>query len=162
MTVLEFVEEYKKAFDDTEREKLVESILKDERYVPISTKNAVAAQIIGTCYKDKSGNVMPNSVALYVSYVESVLQLYTTLSLDLKNPSKDYDTLQEYQIVDAIFSSIGQDLREFKVVFDMCRDDYEKMHYSLRGVAQWLIGLMIDGIEKVYKKAEEFLNETEE
>ena len=163
MKVNEFVEEFKKCFDDKDREELVKTILLGE-YVPVEKKTAVAAEIIGKCNYSK-GNLQVNSVAMFVSYVESVLQLYTNLELDKINPIKDYDALQEYRIVDFIMACIGDDLEEYRVVFNMCRDDFDKNNYSLHGVVSRLIRMLKKGLnelsEEVRKYVEKYVEENE-
>lgn len=140
-TVKEFVDEYIKLRDTGHVNGIKESFIEDiviREYAPIDTKNLMAAEIVGQCNRNKNGELVSNSVALDVSYKMSVLVLYTSLKIDVKNMTKEYDTLQEHGLVSSILHELAdyRDAQEYSAVFEMVKADYDKNNYSFSGIVR--------------------------
>lgn len=140
-TVKEFVDEYIKLRDTGYVNGIRESFIKDiiiEEYAPIDTKNLMAAEMVGRCNRNKNGELVSNSVALDVSYKMSVLVLYTSLKVDAKNMTKEYDMLQEHGLVSSILQELAnyRDAQEYSAVFEMVKADYDKNNYSFSGIVR--------------------------
>lgn len=144
--IAEFVKEYDKT-DKIKRSSLVDEIIV-KHYAPLTMKAAVSQTIVNANYT-KNGELHSNSVALYLSYIMGILELYTSLEVPKENAHEAYDLLQERGIVDLIISKIGSDVMEYETVFKMCRDDFETNNFKPHALCQryfkWFISL-IDGI----------------
>lgn len=139
MTVKEFVNKYKQIESSTISSNMIKEII-SKRYIPVTIKTAYAKKIVEAANSHGS-----DSPGMYLLYIRSILQMYTTLELNNKNFSEDYDALQENGLVDLILNSIGNDLTEYQTVFNMCRDDYDKNNYTFEA----LIKKVLDSINNI-------------
>lgn len=122
MTIKEFVDAYTKAKSDIEKNKVLKNIA-IKKYVPYSTKVIHSQIVLERASKRVNGVLLSDSTMRYLSYVISIIRLYTDLVIDPEMPNNDYDLLRESDLIDVIFERIGNDVAEFSTVFDMVWDD---------------------------------------
>ena len=128
-TVEKFIEMYKE-----DSEKALKTIIK-RKYVPLMEKSITAQDAI-TRYNLLDGEVYCNTPMTYLVYVVSVLRLYTYLDIKSKNTDEDYDLLAQEGLVEVIFKNIGDDLKEFQSIYNMCKDDFRTNYMSNGGIIQ--------------------------
>ena len=162
MTIKEFVNNYTQIENNELQGKMVSGII-SHKYVSVVVKTAFAKRII-----EEGNSSGPDSVGMYLLYVISVLQMYTNLDINTKKISEDYDLLQEQKLVDIIFYAIGDDLKEYQTIFNMCRDDYEKRNYSVGGLIDKIansivqVGDQIEDLMKNNPELKKILNDVKE
>ena len=149
MKILELVEKFNSYNNST----LKESLLKDIKitpYVSIIKKDAYAQLIVDRttfeqeAYDDngkteyrKTDKINVNSVARYIQFCRSSIELYTNLKIENGGFAEEYDTLKSSGLLDILI--IGSDkaeplipmneLSEFKTILDMKVSDTLK-NYS--------------------------------
>lgn len=73
---------------------------------------------------ERIGGVLQiRSAKRYLIFATSILKLYTNLELNKEKPHEDYDLLREDDIMRDLVERIGDDLEEFKTIFNMTYDD---------------------------------------
>lgn len=105
------------------------------RYVPIDVKKAVIKLMIDTLGKESvSYTATYSSIDKYLTYIISVLQLYTKLDIQPKQVNQDLDLLMSNSLITPIFDAIGEDVREYKAMYEMGWQDYIRDHNSLEAI----------------------------
>ena len=145
MKILDFVEKYNNAVNNTLKEQLLKEI-KITPYVSIIKKDAYAQLIVdkttfeqesyddnGTTKYRKTDKIRINSVAQYVQFCRAVIELYTDLEIDEDDKGfiKEYDALKSSGLLDILM--VGSDkadplipmseLSEFKTILTMKQSD---------------------------------------
>ena len=95
ITVKEFINQCEESFFDVET---VKSIIVN-KYIPFHVKLNVSKRIIEN-HSLESGNVKSETGTMYLSFVATVLRLYTNLDISATETDIDYDMLQEHGLVD--------------------------------------------------------------
>lgn len=128
-TVEKFIEMYK---DNSEE--ALKKIMK-RKYVPLMEKSITAQDAIAR-YNLLDGEVYCNTPMTYLVYVVSILRLYTYLDVKSENTDEDYDLLAQEGLIEVIFKNIGDDLKEFQSIYNMCKDDFRANYMSNGGIIQ--------------------------
>lgn len=143
ITVKDFIDKLEEYFS-------IEEALEDIvvcQYVPFAEKvNAARIGIIK--YNLQSDDVISNTPMTYLCYIVTVLRLYTSLDISASETDKDYDLLQENNMLEPIFKAIGNDLNEFQTIYDMCKDDFRANYLSAPAFAQKQINKIVGVCEK--------------
>ena len=109
-------------------------------YVSYVTKIEMSKSIVKlSMYKNVNDKkvFVPNSPQRYCLFVQAVIDLYTDLewdmveSGDVRNISMDFDLLEQNGLVEALFSSIGEDVSKFTTVLNMVLDDEVDQNRSM-------------------------------
>lgn len=104
---------------------------------------------------ERIGGVLQiRSAKRYLIFATSILKLYTNLELNKEKPHEDYDLLREDNIMRDIVERIGEDLEEFKTIFNMTYDD---MMYNENNWRTFISGQFSDTLKAVV----EFIGEEE-
>ncbi len=120
--VVEFVDLYKKTGNDIVKQQKLLKDINIKKYIPYDTKKIMAEKMISdTCIKE-SGFVF-NSPTRYLAYALSIIILYTDLKCEQEDSSLDYDLLKESGLFETILLQIGDDIKEYKIVWTMCYED---------------------------------------
>lgn len=134
ISIVDFVQSYKKIQSQQAKEKKILDILKsDSYYVPYSEKIAVATTIIkeANCYNNVvSSHFCYNGPQQYILYIKSLLELYTDLEINENFINEGFDLLNENKLIELIIEKMSKDKKEFDIVFSMVRDDAEKNNYN--------------------------------
>lgn len=123
-----FVKDFLDAPDAESKDKIIENVIV-KKYAPITIKNAIAVSIINQNYI-KNGELRANSVALYLTHMVGILEIYTCLEIPKKDAHLAYDMLQEHGLFDILIRKIGDDIKEYDRIFQMCRDDFATNNYK--------------------------------
>ena len=143
-TVQEFVEKYKKA-SDVDKSKLIKEI-GVKTYIPYAQKVVHSEAVLSQSAKRINGVLQSQSAKRFLVFTTSVLKLYTELSLNTQSPHEDYDILRECGVLDVITARIGEDLEEFKTVFNMVWDD---MVYNENNWKTFVSGQIVEVLKSV-------------
>lgn len=150
MTVEEFVNKYKET-EITDRQELIKNIIRD-KYVSLYIKNALAKDMIKK-HSMENENYETDTVLIYLSYAMSIITLYTNIETEKGSWVNEYDMLQRYGLIEQIAQEIGEDVKEFQNIFNMCKEDFYKNHLSTQGFVQRQVDKVLDkvlpGLEKL-------------
>lgn len=127
MTIKEFIE--------TKPE--IASIIRTD-YIPFETKVAFANKCIRNNLTDKQ-MISMNTPLNYLTFVMSLLEMYTTLEIDPTKPLTTYNELQSNgRLVDLIMEELKElpDFEEYQIVYKMAINDFRDNHLSVRGFIQ--------------------------
>lgn len=152
ISVEDFVEQYKNA---SLKAHVIEDII-ITKYIPFVIKLNVAKKIVQK-YNRQGDDIQSQTAMMYLSFTASVLRLYTKLDMSNDNTDIDYDQLQQYRIIDMIFAAIGEDLQEYKKVFDMCEQDFHTNYLSTQGFIQLQVNKILSVFKEVSKKVPDWL-----
>ena len=116
-----FVDKYNKCITDPQRAAVLSEI-KIKKYVPYSTKSAVAIGIAKKTIKFIDGVPQKDNISKFIVVVMSVISLYT--DLDVSNDKESgYDLLTESKLMDVILNEIGDDVKEYEFVIECAYSD---------------------------------------
>lgn len=161
ITTKELVVRYNSCKDSDERIKLIKSIVKTH-YIPFEQKVILAKICVTTSNADaKTKKIIISSPATYLKYTLSILSMYTNLKLEKKDGAKDYDTLQEARLLSPILQEIGDDLKEFQAVLQMCKDDFMENEATLRASVEKIVASFSGTLEDVLNGLMETLGDKE-
>ena len=164
MKLLEFVEKYNNMANNTLKEQLLSKI-KITPYVSIIKKDAYAQLIVNRTmfeqesYDDngetkyrKTDKIRINSVAQYVQFCRSVIELYTDLEIEDGSFIKEYDALKSSGLLDILM--VGSDkadplipmseLSEFKTILTMKQSDTQFNETTTQAFISKQIGRISD------------------
>ena len=149
MTIKEFCEKYNAIVTKSLKDKFIQDNITIKSYIPIVMKDAYAQAIVNKtmfeqeAYDDKktkyrkTDRINVNSVARYIQFCRSAIELYTNLEIENGGFAEEYDALKSSGLLDVIM--IGSDkaeplipmseLSEFKTILDMKVSDTLK-NYS--------------------------------
>lgn len=151
MTITEFIE--------TKPE--IASIIRTD-YIPFETKVAFANKCIRNNLTDKQ-MISMNTPLNYLTFVMSLLEMYTTLEVD---PTKPLTTYNELQANGGLINSIVEELqnyhpdyKEYKVVYEMVSSDFRDNHLSPRGFIQKQVQKIASYCDEQLKVLNEALKE---
>ena len=144
MTVREFVEKYKNVNEKLDQYSFIEDHIV-KKYLPYIQKVALAKTLNdATMYKwveSTDENANPTKVKTDQVKISShirnllikrmVIENYTDLEVEESSFYNEYDLLQECGVMDWILEFVKVDIREFKSVCDMIRDDTLKNEYEM-------------------------------
>lgn len=104
-------------------------------YIDFMTKCVYCDSIVkSTCYV-KDGDkefVKINSANRYLFFVMRLLQLYTDLDINNKNPLDDYDKLNKVGAIETLIAAIPEsEYTEFSTLLNMKMDDFKDNEYSI-------------------------------
>lgn len=133
-TVLEFVEECER---NSTKVAVLNKLIKEiniKEYVPYSTKVFMAKKMTeNACVKD--GEFLNDSPKRYLSYIMSLIELYTDLELNEEDTSLEYDALKSSGMLTAIINHIGEEeFNEYKSIWKMVYEDTLRNHTSATSV----------------------------
>lgn len=134
ITVAEFIKEYEAASTFVEKDNLVRDLI-DTEYVPFVIKLNIAEKLVKK-YNIQENNIKTQTAMMYLAFTASVLRLYTRLDISEVSTDIDYDRLQKYGLIEQIFSMIGNDLKEYQKIFNMCEQDFSSNYLSLPSLIQ--------------------------
>lgn len=98
------------------------SLLEIKKYIPISLKKSVIEEVLLESTLSLKENMLTyNGIQKYLTFVLTVLNLYT--NLEIENIETDYDLLMEKELLPTILETIGNDYFEFKDLYDMRFED---------------------------------------
>lgn len=157
ITVKEFINQCEESFFDVET---VKSIIVN-KYIPFHVKLNVSKRIIEN-HSLESGNVKSETGTMYLSFVATVLRLYTNLDISATETDIDYDMLQEHGLVDEILNFIGKDLEEFRKIFAMCEEDFRTNYLSTPNFIQRQVNKICGVLEKYLKVFQKKLDSVDE
>ena len=151
-TILDFVNEVKKVGSDQVKiSKLIKEI-EIKQYVPYGTKVRMAERMVRkVCLED--GDFKFNSPKRYLTYVLSIIVLYTNLKCAEEDSTIEYDALKSSGLLERILKEIGEDIEEYKVVWTMCYEDLVQNESSIpvliRKNVERFAFICDNGLEKV-------------
>lgn len=149
MKVNEFVEKYRKA-TDIEKTRLMREI-EVKTYVPYAEKVVHSEAVLSKTAKRVHGVLQNNSTLRYLTFITSILKLYTNLELNQEKPHEDYDLLKQFGIVEDIIARIGDDFNEFGTVFNMTWDDMLYNENNWRMFVASVANNFMENVEKNLK-----------
>lgn len=150
ISVAEFIEKYDAAETTEEKRKVIESVI-STKYVGFKTKLDVSKSIIKQ-FNLQNGDVHSQTAMMYLAFTASALRLYTCLDISETETNKDYDMLQEKGLIDAIYSMITKDLKEYKKIFDMCAQDFTTNFLSTPAFVQKQVNKINNGFNNFADK----------
>ena len=74
----------------------------------------------------------------------------------------DYDKLQKYRIIDRLFTLIGDDLKEYQKIFNMCEQDFNSNYLSTPSFVQRQINKVTNYFGKYVDELTQWLNGLDE
>lgn len=134
ITVDEFINEYEATEYLGDKQRLVKELV-DTKYVPYVVKLNIAQKIVAK-YNIEGNDIKTQTAMMYLAFTASVLRLYTRLEVSDTSTDMDYDKLQQYRIIDQLFTFIGDDLQEFQKIFNMCEQDFNSNYLSTPSFVQ--------------------------
>lgn len=134
ITVDEFIKEYEATEYLGDKQRLVKELV-DTKYVPYVVKLNIAQKIV-VKYNIEGNDIKTQTAMMYLAFTASVLRLYTRLEVSDTSTDMDYDKLQQYRIIDQLFTFIGDDLQEFQKIFNMCEQDFNSNYLSTPSFVQ--------------------------
>lgn len=152
ITVEDFVKKYEEA---GLKASVIEEII-ITKYVPFVIKLNVAQKIVRK-YNFDNSDIKSQTAMMYLSFTASVLRLYTCLDVSMDNTDMDYDLLQQHGIINMIFTAIGDDLQEYKKIFDMCEQDFHTNHLSTQGFLQLQVNKVLTSFKEIGKSVTDWL-----
>lgn len=150
MKIKEFCEKYNAIVAKSLKDKFIQDNIIIKSYIPVVMKDAYAQLIVNKtmfeqeAYDDngetkyrKTDKINVNSVARYIQFCRSSIELYTNLKIENGGFAEEYDALKSSGLLDILM--IGSDkaeplipmneLNEFKTILDMKVSDTLK-NYS--------------------------------
>lgn len=138
MKVSEFAENYKQFSNAELKNNLIKQHIK-RTYAPIGEKNALLTKLCDDCVmQDKNGIPYLNMVGNKVSFVYSLIILYTDLEVDKTEDGKNdvltaYDLLQETGAIEDLCEQIGsREINELTFVNKEVLDTWHNANSSTR------------------------------
>ena len=164
MTVREFVEKYKNENEKLDKYHFIEAHVV-KTYLPYIQKVALAKTLNeATMYRwipstDENGNptkvktdqVKVSSHIRNLLFKRMVIENYTDLKVEESSFYNEYDLLQECGVMDYILSYIDDDVREFKSVCDMIKDDTLKNEYEMNAQIAKIAEAFSDKLDPVFE-----------
>lgn len=160
ITVDKFISEYEAAGTLLEKQQLVEDLV-DTKYVPFVVKLNIAQKIV-VRYNIEGNDIKTQTAMMYLSFTASVLRLYTKLEISDISTDLDYDKLQKYRIIDQLFTLIGDDLKEYQKIFNMCEQDFNSNYLSTPSFVQRQINKVTNYFGKYADELTQWLNGLDE
>lgn len=150
--ISEFIAKYKNRASDKSKDLYLKSIVKEE-YVPYLIKQFWARQIIEGANFDKEGNIHFDQIKQYMSYMYTVLSLYTKLDVSSNGFNIQFDTLNENGVIKRLEENLPEDFKEFQSVYKMVEDDF-RTNYAVTHINTDEIGKQVEigllnGVNKV-------------
>ena len=144
MTIKEFCEKYNAIVTKSLKDKFIQDNITIKSYIPIVMKDAYAQAIVNKtmfeqeAYDDngktkyrKTDKINVNSVARYIQFCRSAIELYTNLEIENGGFAEEYDALKSSGLLDILM--VGSDkaeplipiseLSEFKTILSMKQSD---------------------------------------
>jgi hypothetical protein len=136
-TVEEFCKKYNRTNVEQMKGKLIADVM-NLHYVPYENKITICEMIIESSYykiNEKNGikvkKLHVNSPAKYMLYCLNLVSNYTNIKVDFKNALKDFNLLNECEVLDIIYGTIPEkELKEFRMVLDMVENDVMQNEYE--------------------------------
>lgn len=160
--VADFIAKYKGMNSDKARDLYLKSIVKDE-YVPYLVKQFWARQIIEGASFNEEGQVHFDGIKQYLSYVYTLLSLYTKLDVQGVGFNAQFDVLDEAGVIKNLESIMPKDFKEFQVMYKIVEDDFRE-NYAITRIniedisTQVEIGVL-NGVNKVLSLISEALQD---
>lgn len=138
ITVDELVKKYNTLNNDDLKQKLIKSIVTTE-YLPYELKATICEKIVETSYyikvKDINGNehkkLHVNSITNYMLYCLSLIDYYTTISIDYNESLESFNKLNKTELLDVILNCIPErEIKEFRMILDMVESDLIQNEYE--------------------------------
>lgn len=138
ITVDELVKKYNTLNNDDLKQKLIKSIVTTE-YLPYELKATICKKIVETSYyikvKDINGNehkkLHVNSITNYMLYCLSLIDYYTTISIDYNESLESFNKLNKTELLDVILNCIPErEIKEFRMILDMVESDLIQNEYE--------------------------------
>ena len=155
--VKDFVEEYEKQTNDTDKAKFIKTKLKCEKYMPYAEKLMIADNIIqSSSYKmenvdgvlNKTDKIAINSPMRYILFVMTVVNKYTNIEVNFNGIMPEFDYLNQNSLIEVIFEKIGEkEINEFNTVVDMVLNDFVSNKFEIKNYIS-------DMFSRVYNLAE--------
>lgn len=150
--ISEFIAKYKNRASDKSKDLYLKSIVKEE-YAPYLIKQFWARQIIEGANFDKEGNIHFDQIKQYMSYMYTVLSLYTKLDVSSNGFNIQFDTLNENGVIKRLEENLPEDFKEFQSVYKMVEDDF-RTNYAVTHINTDEIGKQVEigllnGVNKV-------------
>ena len=164
MTVREFVEKYKNENEKLDKYHFIENHIV-KTYLPYIQKVALAKTLNdATMYKwvastDENGNptkvktdqIKVNSHIRNLLFKRMIIENYTDLEVEDSSFYNEYDLLEECGVMDYILSYIDDDVRRFKSVCDMIKDDTLKNEYEINAQIAKIAESLTDKLDPVFE-----------
>ena len=160
INVDEFINEYEATEYLGDKERLVEALI-DTKYVPFVVKLNIAQKIVAK-YNIEGNDIKTQTAMMYLAFTASVLRLYTRLEVSDTSTDMDYDKLQKYRIIDRLFTLIGDDLKEYQKIFNMCEQDFNSNYLSTPSFVQRQINKVTNYFGKYVDELTQWLNGLDE
>ena len=155
MTVKEFVTNYNKT-------KNIEKHI-TKTYLSYAEKIALCNMILkNTCYEKVSEGrkiFKINTPSRQMLFLLSIIDQYTDIDINWKNPLSDFDELSETKLLGEIIKAVPEsEITQFSSLLDMCLDD---LMTNTRDLMSWIeskgesLGMALDAILEVVMNSEE-------
>lgn len=107
--------------------------IQTEEYVPYEMKMVMARNVINkTQFVNTKSAISGADVQKYhvdsptafIFYCLTIIDLYTEIKIDYKNPAEEFNDLNKRRLIDTIFGLIDEhEMKEFQMVFDLTKSD---------------------------------------
>ncbi len=158
ISVSDFIHDYSNAVTDDEKSQCLQQIIKNE-YVPFLVKLFWAKQIIKGANFDSEGNVHFDSAKQYLSYVYTVLNLYTFLDVSSAGFNDEFDKLEKNHLIEKIEAALPDDFEEFQFVYEMVDEDFRDNYFKIRINAEDIAVQVETGVLKGANKVMDIISQ---
>lgn len=131
------VDDYKKIKTEALKKSYLEKTISINPYISYGVKHFLADKIIkNTSFVDDNDNEKVkkfkiNTPKRYVLSVYTIITCYTNIQMSEDNVISDFDLLNQYGLIDKIFSLIPEtEIEEFKSIIDMAASDFITNYYE--------------------------------
>lgn len=151
ISVIEFVDGYKKCSTQQLKNNYIKSKLVINSYVDFLKKCFICDKVIEASCDNSSECIIVNSSFRYLFFIRSMISLYTNIGIDDNDYSSWYDTLNECGALTAIMSKIPEaEVEECNTILQMKVDDFMNNNMNFRNyIASQVSGFedMLDGLQ---------------
>lgn len=156
ISVVDFIAEYNSVVNEAGKDAVCKKYIK-RTYVPVMEKYVSLLACFNTCSRQANGMVYYDSFNQYITYLMTVIRMYTSLDTSDVGLFDSYDLLKESEAIDNILILIGEnELKEFERINEMIKSDVinnELNPYSYFAVQINRLGDILGGLGKVVSEA---------
>ena len=122
--VKELVDKVKKYNSNDAKSAFLNSAVKIKNYVPYVTKLNYLDTVHKQSTYDADGNFYIDSAKRYILFIHAMFLMYTNITIEAEDIFNEYDRLNEYKIIEHVFSRIPKsEMSECKTLLKMKYDD---------------------------------------